>query len=222
MDIICTYSESPDRLSGAIGHVVRFLVGLVVATCLLAGCQTASEESGSPKSDEYSSLESLGESGDEDVPYVPTPQNVVEQMLEMADVTEADTVYDLGSGDGRIVITAARKYGAHGVGIDINPQRVAEARENAEKAGVSDLVSFQQGDLFEMEIRNATVVTLYLLPDLNEKLLPKLLRELEPGTPVVSHSFGIGDWQPEKKANVDGSILLRWTIPEKIPPGLLE
>lgn len=155
-----------------------------------------------------------------DVPYVPTPEPVVDQMLEMAEVDETDVIYDLGSGDGRIVIRAAQKYGARGVGIEIDPKRVQEARQNARDAGVANLVEFRQGDLFEADISEATVVTLYLLPSVNQKLRPKLFEQLPPGTPVVSHDFDMGRWEPERTVDMDGDTVYRWTIPEEIPQDL--
>ena len=150
-----------------------------------------------------------------DVIYVPTPPEVVAEMLRMADVQPGDVIYDLGSGDGRIPITAARQYGVRAVGIDIDPQRIAEAKANARAAGVTDKVRFIQGDLFEADISDATVVTLYLLNSLNEKLRPKLLRELKPGTRIVSHDFQMGDWKPEKTATVSGRTIYFWTVPAK-------
>jgi SAM-dependent methyltransferase len=150
-----------------------------------------------------------------DVPFVPTSQSLVIEMLKLANVTKADTVYDLGCGDGRIVITAAKEFGAHGVGVDINPERIQEANENSRRAGVADKVKFIEGDLFTAEIRPATVVTLYLLPSVNLKLRPRLLSELKPGTRVVSHSFDMDDWKPDKEMKVDGSQLYLWVIPEK-------
>ena len=150
-----------------------------------------------------------------DVIFVPTPNEVVDAMLKMAAVTKADTVFDLGCGDGRIVIAAAQRYGSRGVGIDIDPERVAEATENVRKAKVSDRVRIVQGDLFEADISAATVVTLYLLTDLNRKLRPKLLRDLAPGTRVVSHAFDMGDWKPERQANVKGSNVYLWRIPPR-------
>ncbi len=148
-----------------------------------------------------------------DVPYVPTPEAVVDKMLDMAKVRASDIVYDLGSGDGRIVIRAAQKRGARGVGIDLDPDRVREARANARRAGVEDRVEFRQGNLFDVNLSPATVVTLYLLPGVNLKLKPKLLRELKPGTRVVSHSFDMGDWKPEKTVEVDGRKVHYWVIP---------
>jgi len=150
-----------------------------------------------------------------DVVYVPTPQGLVEDMLRMADVKKGDVLYDLGSGDGRIAITAAKKYGIRAIGIDIDPQRIKEANENAKKAGVEKLVQFRQGDLFKADFREATVVTLYLLPDLNVKLRPRLWDELKPGTRIVSHQFDMGDWTPEKKLETDGRLAYFWTIPAK-------
>lgn len=151
-----------------------------------------------------------------DVPYVPTPQEVVDQMLTMADVHTGDVVYDLGCGDGRIVITAAKKFGTRGVGIDLNPERIKEAKENAEKAGVSNLVTFREGDLFQADIREATVVTLYLLPSVNEKLRPKLWRDLKAGSRVVSHNYDMGDWKPEKKTEIDWHSIFFWTITPEV------
>ena len=150
-----------------------------------------------------------------DVIFVPTPNEVVATMLRMAAVTKKDTVYDLGCGDGRIVITAAQRYGARGVGIDIDPERVAEATENVAKAGVADRVKIIRGDLFEADISAATVVTLYLLTDLNLKLRPKLLRDLKPGTRVVSHAFSMGDWNPERTEEVSGTTVYLWRIPPR-------
>lgn len=138
-----------------------------------------------------------------EVPYVATPNVVVTEMLKMADVGKDDVLYDLGCGDGRIVIMAAKNLGCRGVGIDIDPQRIKESQENAIKEGVSDRVEFLLMDLFEADIRRATVVTLYLLSDVNLRLRPKLLRELEPGTRVVSHEFGMDTWNPDESTVVD-------------------
>ena len=150
-----------------------------------------------------------------DVIYVPTPPDVVEAMLKVADVKSTDVLYDLGSGDGRIPITAAQKFGTRGVGIDIDPQRISEANENAKKAGVTDKVRFRNEDLFQANISEATVVTLYLLDSLNEKLRPKLLRDLKPGTRIVSHAFRMGDWTPEQTLNVGGRTVYFWRIPAR-------
>jgi SAM-dependent methyltransferase len=137
-----------------------------------------------------------------DVAYVPTTNDAVEAMLKLADVTSSDTVFDLGCGDGRIVIAAVKLRGARGVGIDIDPVRVSESRANAKKAGVEKRVRFEENDVFEADIHEATVVTLFLLPELNVKLLPKLLRDLKPGTRIVSNTFDMGDWQPAKEVTV--------------------
>jgi hypothetical protein len=149
-----------------------------------------------------------------DVLNQPTPIAIVREMLNMAGVGRDDIVYDLGSGDGRIVITAAVERGAHGVGIDIDPVAVWEGRERAKDAGVSDRVEFRNEDLFEVDFRQATVVTLYLLPALNLKLRPKLLAQLKPGARIVSHAWNMGDWLPDRVLEVGGSRLYLWTIRE--------
>jgi ribosomal protein L11 methylase PrmA len=149
-----------------------------------------------------------------DVIFVPTPQELVEDMLRLANVKQGDVLYDLGSGDGRIPITAAKTYGIRSVGIDIDPERVTEATENAKKAGVARLVEFRNQDLFLSDIKDATIVTLYLLPDLNVKLRPKLLAELKPGARIVSHAFDMGDWKPQKKLEANGRVVYFWTIPD--------
>lgn len=150
-----------------------------------------------------------------DIFYLPTPQPVVEAMLEMAEVTSKDVIYDLGSGDGRIPITAAKKYGARGVGIDIQPKMVKQATENAIKEGVADKVTFLNADIYEYDFSDATVVTLYLLPRLNEKLIPQL-KKLKPGTRIVSHSFKMGHtgeaWPADKELEVDGRMIYYWVV----------
>ena len=156
-----------------------------------------------------------------DVPFVPTTDQAVDAMLKLAGVKKTDVVYDLGCGDGRIVVAAAKTYGAHAVGIDINPVRIAEATENAKKAGVENLVRFEENDLFEADIHQATVVTLFLLPNVNLKLRPKLLQDLKPGTRIVSNTFDMGDWKAEKEVTVGDSDeqtylshrLFLWTVP---------
>jgi hypothetical protein len=148
-----------------------------------------------------------------DVKFVPTPPAVVAAMLRMAHVQEGDVLYDLGSGDGRIPIRAAHVYGIHAVGIDIDTRRIAEANEQAWTAGVTENVEFLLGDLFAADIREATVVTLYLLDVLNERLRPTLLRDLLPGTRIISHAFRMGDWEPEQTAEVDGHRIYLWTVP---------
>jgi SAM-dependent methyltransferase len=150
-----------------------------------------------------------------DVPYVPTPQKVVNGMLELADVKKGEVVYDLGCGDGRIVITAAKEFGATGIGVDLNPERIEEANANAVEAKVEDKVTFHQGDLFNFDFSKADVLTLYLLPDVNLKLKPKILAEMKPGSRVVSHAFTMGDWEPDESISVDGRNVYLWIIPEK-------
>ena len=157
-----------------------------------------------------------------DVPYVPTTDEAVQAMLKLAVVTKNDVLYDLGCGDGRIVIAAAKLYGTRGVGIDINPVRIAEAKENARKAGVENLVRFEENDLFQSDIHEATVVSLFLLTSVNLKLRPKLLQDLKPGTRIVSNTFTMGDWVPEKEFTVDGPedaflsrTLYLWKIPSR-------
>lgn len=150
-----------------------------------------------------------------DVEYEPSPQNVVEHMLKLANVHKGDVVYDLGCGDGRIVITAAKQFGATGVGIDIDPIRIKESRQNARKAKVMKRVTFRLEDLFTADIQEATVVTLFLSGSVNSKLRPKLLRELKPGTRVVSYYWDMDDWTPDKQIEVDGDPIYLWTIPKK-------
>lgn len=159
-----------------------------------------------------------------DVPYVPTTEEAVKAMLKLANIQKSDVVYDLGCGDGRIVIAAAKEYGARGVGIDINPVRIAEAKANAKKAGVEHLVRFEENDLFQANIKEASVVTLFLLPNINLKLRPKLLADLKPGTRVVSNTFDMGDWKAEKESTVGNGDdeysylshkFFLWTIPTK-------
>ena len=151
-----------------------------------------------------------------DVLYIPTPQPVVDAMLELAQVKADDVVYDLGSGDGRIVISAAKKYGATGVGIEIDPALVLRARRNADEAGVADRVRFVSEDLFTADLSGASVVTLYLLQSLNERLRPKLVRELKPGARIVSHVFNMGpEWPPDRAISVNGSRIFLWSIPSR-------
>ncbi len=154
-----------------------------------------------------------------DVIFVPTPQEVVEAMLKVAQVGPNDVVYDLGCGDGRIVITAVKEYGARGVGIDIDPQRIKEATENAERQGVTlgDRLEIRNADLFEADLSPASVVALYLLPSLNLKLRPKLWKELKVGSRVVSHAFDMGDdWPADQTLHVDGRTVYYWTITEAV------
>ena len=153
-----------------------------------------------------------------EVPYVPTHDMIVAEMLKVAKVGKNDVLYDLGSGDGRIPITAAKKFGTRGVGVDIDPARVTEARANAVKAGVADKVTFKQQDLFETDIKEATVVTLYLLPEVNLRLRPKLLADLKPGTRIVSHNYDMGDWKPLQTLTVkvpEEHTIYYWVVPPK-------
>ncbi len=150
-----------------------------------------------------------------DVIYVPTPQEVVEAMLKVADVKKGDVLYDLGCGDGRIPVTAAKKLGIRAVGIDIDPERIAEANANAKAAGVENLVRFRNEDLFQADFSEATVVTLYLLPELNLKLRPRLWNELKPGTRIVSHQFDMAEWKPEKTVELNGRTIYFWRIPAR-------
>lgn len=155
-----------------------------------------------------------------DIGYLPTSQEAVEAMLTLAEATANDIIYDLGSGDGRVVITAAQLFGTRGVGIDIDPQRIQEANAKARQAQVSEYVEFRQQNLFESNFSEATVVILYLLPHLNIRLRPQLLRQLKPGTRIVSHDFDMGEWQPEKVMGIQTpqeATLYYWVIPEEIP-----
>ena len=147
-----------------------------------------------------------------DVPYVPTPVAVVDAMLDLAKVGKSDVVYDLGCGDGRIVVRAASRFGCRGVGVDLNPERVREAKANAIRANVTELTRFEVGDVFEFDFSGASVVTMYLLPSVNLKLRPRLLKELKPGTRIVSHDFHMGDWAAEVTRDVNRSRIYLWTI----------
>jgi precorrin-6B methylase 2 len=180
----------------------RFISALIVAACCTAAHASAQEPAAMPPP------------GVSSVIYMPTPVEVVRAMLEMAHVGKDDIVYDLGSGDGRIVISAVRDFGAaRGVGIEIDPLHVEEARANARRAEVADRVQFLVQDLFATNLSEATVVALYLLPSVNLQLRPKLLAELKPGTRIVSHAFDMGDWQPTETRTVSGRMVYLWTIP---------
>ena len=180
---------------------------ILLVFSLSAGAQTAAQQA--PQKELRSP----------DVVFVPTPEKVVDAMLKVAKVGKGDVLYDLGSGDGRIPITAAQKFGvARATGIDIDPVRIKEANANLAKAGVGNRVKFVNADLFETNFSDATVITLYLLPALNLKLLPKLLKETKPGTRIVSHAFNMGTWQPEQKLQVDTYDVFFWTIPAKGTP----
>ena len=164
---------------------------------------------------------------DKDVPYVPTAPSVVTRLLEVADVSETDVVYDLGSGDGRIPIAAAEQFGARAFGVEIDSGLVAKARAGAREAGVEDLVTFRRGDLFNVDLHDATVVTLYLWPEINVRLRPKLLQQLDPGDRIVSHDFRMGDWEPDRvvdagQGNTGEETIYLWIVPENVPADLLD
>lgn len=148
-----------------------------------------------------------------DVQFIVTPQYLVDEMLEMAGINGKDVVYDLGCGDGRFLITAAKRFGARGVGIDIDPERIIESRANAKKAGVADRVKFYEQDLFQTDIRQSTLIALYLLPELNLRLRPKLFKELKPGTRIVSHAFDMEDWKPDAEGRLGSSNYFLWIMP---------
>lgn len=189
------------------------LVGVIAALSMAPGLHPVPVRAAAPAG--ALAVQAQAPARTPDVIYVPTPPEVVDAMLKVANVGPDDVVYDLGCGDGRIVVTAAERYGARGVGIDIDPQRVKEAKANVARAGVGDRVSIRQADLFQTDLSEATVVTLYLLPSLNLKLRPKLLSELKPGTRIVSHAFDMGDWQPEEELEINGRHVYFWTVPER-------
>ena len=187
---------------------------ILLLVALSAGAQTAVQQA--PQAPAAAPQKELRSP---DVIFVPTPHEVVDAMLKVAKVGKGDVLYDLGSGDGRIPITAAQKHGiARGIGIDINPERIKEANENLRSAGVGERVRFVNADLFETNLSDATVVTLYLLPALNLKLLPKLLKELKPGTRIVSHAFDMGSWTPEQTIKLGTRTVYYWTIPSPGTP----
>jgi len=164
---------------------------------------------------------------DKDAPYVATDQRIVQRMLEVADVSEDDVVYDLGSGDGRIPLTAATEFGARGVGVEIDPDLIAKSRAKAEAAGVTDRVEFRQQDLFKTDVSDASVVALYLWPEINVRLRPKLLRQLDPGDRIVSHDFRMGEWEPDRVVDAGQdktgtATIYLWTVPEDPPAELME
>jgi len=205
---------------------LRLLLVLAVGVLLLTGC---AEEQPSQTADTTTAQSApaprttvADTAVEADVPYVATPNETVRGMLELADVSGNDVVYDLGSGDGRIPIAAAHRYGARGVGIEIKPSLVDRARKNAKLSGVQDQVTFRRQDLFEADFSEATVVTMYLFPEVNLKLRPMLFEQLEPGTRVVSHSFDMNGWAPDSTTEVDGDVLYLWTIPEEVPDHLRE
>ena len=181
---------------------MRLLLAVLLLVCT-AGSASAAEETATRPQRKL------------DVWYVPTPHEIVDRMLDVAKVRIGDVVYDLGCGDGRMVIAAAKKYRTRGVGVDLDPARIREARENAKRAGVESLVTFKVGDMFETDIREATVVLLYLLPELNRRLKPKLFAQLRPGARVVSHDWDMGrDWPPDEYVKLGGDGIYLWIMPE--------
>lgn len=198
----------------------RTQIAMVASATLLSvaplGCEDPTRERPSsplPAAEASPPPEARVPARDPDVVFVPTPEPVVEAMLTMAEVGERDVVYDLGCGDGRIAIAAVRDFGAkEAVCIDIDPQRVREARANVKRAGLEERVEIRQGDLFEADLSKPTVVTLYLLRSLNLKLRPKLQRQLEAGSRVVSQSFDMGDWEPDEEREVDDHTVYLWRI----------
>ncbi len=207
-----------------------FLVAIASSSLMFAGCTQQRDFDAQAQQSPTTTIETPDSTEVEapvrelDVPYVPTPNEVVAQMLQLANVKKSDVLYDLGSGDGRIVITAAQKYGTRGVGIDINPERISEANANARAAKVTDLVQFRQQDLFKTDLSEATVVTLYLLPNINVKLRPQLFKQLKPGTRIVSHDFDMGEWKPDRVVQVQGPTrqhtLYYWVVPKTVPANL--
>ena len=192
---------------------IKSILYLLALALCFNGCYANAQSTGQEQQPSGKQLRSP------DVVFVPTPYEAVDAMLKVAKVGKSDVVYDLGSGDGRIPIMAVQKYNAaRAVGIDINPERIREAEANLKTAGVGDRARFLNEDLFETNISEATVVTLYLLPGLNLKLLPKLLAELKPGTRIVSHAFDMGSWKPQQTLNASGSTVYFWTIPAKGTP----
>jgi precorrin-6B methylase 2 len=199
----------------------RWLSSLLVALAIVGIVAPASAQSPAPAPPATTPVNpddadvKPGTAG-KDVIFLPTPPEVVSAMLDLAKVTASDVVYDLGSGDGRTPIAAAKEHGARGVGVEFNPKLVALSRQNAEKAGVADRVRFINADLFETDLSEASVVTLYLLGSLNQRLLPKLQRELKPGSRIVSHAFTMGDlWKPDAERTVNGKTIYLWIVRAK-------
>jgi tetratricopeptide (TPR) repeat protein len=184
------------------------------AAAALAACGAALALLGAAFQDPGGFFDPRPAKAKKDVPYVPTPHAVVERMIELAELREGDVLYDLGCGDGRIVIAAVQRPGVRGVCVDIDPVLVQESRTNAKKAGVEDRIRFVEGDLFQLSLADATVITMYLLPEVNLRLRPRLLA-LPPGTRIVSHAFDLGDWKPEREIAESGSLVYRWTVPPR-------
>ncbi|HJQ33204.1 MAG TPA: methyltransferase domain-containing protein [Pyrinomonadaceae bacterium] len=192
----------------------KTLTIITLISCLLSAGAHAAAQTGKSAKQRRARHKPLRQP---DVIFVPTPPETVDEMLRQAHLKKGDVLYDLGSGDGRIPIAAAKQYGVRAVGIDIDPKLVEEATESAKREGVGDLVTFRLGDMFAADIHDATVVTLYLSDTLNVMLRPKLLRDLRPGSLIISHDFRMGDWQPEKTIRVPWKNLYRtvyvWTVP---------
>ncbi|MBD1856870.1 MULTISPECIES: SAM-dependent methyltransferase [Leptolyngbya] len=199
--------------------IKTFMITISLVSLALTGCAQTSTPTATSEPSAAPQQAQVEESPQLDVPYVPTPTEVVDAMLKVAKVGKNDVLYDLGSGDGRIPITAAKRFGTRGFGVDIDPQRIQEANANAQKEGVSDLVKFAQQDLFKTDLSKATVISLYLLPRINLELRPKLL-QLKPGTRIVSHAFDMGDWKPDQVVNVGGTTVYYWVVPEEVPANL--
>lgn len=199
---------------------MRLKLFLAFWLCVVGGSLIWREGQSAPVSQALPAPASKVASAQGDVPYVPTPNEVVVEMLKMAGVTKDDVVYDLGSGDGRLVVTAAQQFGARAVGVEIDPKLIDQSNQKAKAAGVSDRVKFLQQDLFETDFKDATVMTLYLLTQVNLKLRPKLLSELKPGTRVVSHQFKMGAWKPDREQVMRvGSryhLIYCWIIPAQV------
>jgi len=187
---------------------MRFL-----AAFLIAGAAAAQNAGATCAPARAAAQPSAADMHEAEVLHLPTPHHVVAAMLRLAGVSRTDIVYDLGAGDGRIPIAAARAYGARGVGIELDARLIDRARCHAREAGMDHLVEFRQQDLFGADLREATVVTLFLFPEMNRRLMPKLLSELRPGTRIVSHRFGLGNWRPERTVEAGGHPLLLWTVP---------
>lgn len=196
--------------------LILLITSVSVASLSVSGCINARDF----EADAQTPAVNTTEQHQYNLLYVPTPQPVVDAMLQLAQVNNNDLIYDLGSGDGRIPITAAQRYGARGVGIDLNPERIQEANANLQRSGVGNNVEFRQQDLFKIDLSKASVVTLYLVPEVMTKLRPKLLQELRPGTRIVSHAFDMGDWKPQQVQEVDGRKIYLWVVPENVPQNL--
>ena len=195
-------------------------LGCVALTIALgvASCPVRAQDTAAPAAPAAPATPDAIPEVKKDVPYVPTPETVVEKMIELAKITPQDVAYDFGCGDGRLVIAAVKAGAKRGLGVDIDPQRIKEANENAKAAGVTDKVEFQVKDLFTMDFKDATVLTMYLLPSVNMKLRPKILDEMKPGSRGVSHAFDMEDWEPEQVVTVEpgGQTVYMWTVPAKV------